>query len=214
MSNTKELKEYARRFIAWCWPKSLKEFIEVAAALGVTAIFIRGLLPNALGALQPLLPLFALAFFTFALWAIVLVQRLFFLSQPEAPRAPKPRPDVWLRDAVFYCVLRKWLGDGEQLELKGAQHQQAADYLKEIRQLARNGDLIIWGKRWENSTHDPLPADYWAHHEVEYLELHRDSAQDVRTDSATPEGKDGDSYKSLRVNKWQFEQQWPPTKKP
>jgi len=224
MNSTEKLKENARRFIAWCRPNSLADLLQIAGAAIGTVVFVHGLWPDTLGVLQPLLPLFALAFFAYLLWAMVLIRNLFFPSQTAGsqplvlstsamqPAIPaKPGPDVWLRDAVYYCVLREWVGDGGQVALKGAQHQEAADYLKEIRQLARNGDIIIWGKRWENSTYDPLLADYWARYEVEYLELHRDSAEDVRTDTATPEGKDGTSYKGLRVSKLQFEQRWPAT---
>ena len=226
MDRPHQFREYLGRFAEWCKPKSLAEFIEIAAAAFGTIVFVRWLMGEAsLGALRPLLPLFGVAFFAYLLWAIVLVRRLLYpapiptwlasATSSQASFAPpadtKPRPDVWLRDATFYCVHRRWLGDLEEGFTADTQYEEAAGLLKEIRQLARNGDITIWGKRWNNSTFDPIDPDYWEHHEVEYMELFKDKSEDVRTGSATPEGKDGPFYKALRVSKTQFEQRWPPT---
>jgi len=127
-----------------------------------------------------------------------------------SPIAMVPAPDAWLQEAVFYCVHGRWLGEHERALGAKGQLDQAADLLPEIRQLARNGELKIWGKVWENSTWDPIPADYWAHHDVDAIELMRERPGDVRTSSGTPDGKEGPFYKSLRVSRVQFEQRWPP----
>jgi hypothetical protein len=37
----------------------------------------------------------------------------------------------------------------------------------------------------------------------------RERPEEMKTSSATPEGKEGPFYKSLRVSKAQFERRWP-----
>jgi hypothetical protein len=130
-------------------------------------------------------------------------------ASAPAPAVTVGAPDAWLQEAVFYIVHGRWLGEHEQALNQPGQLDKAADLLGEIRQLARNGELMIWGKIWENSTWDPIPTDYWAHHDVDAIELMRERPEHMRTSSATPEGKEGPFHKSLRVSKAQFEQRWP-----
>jgi hypothetical protein len=77
MDAAAELKDRARRFVAWCRPGSLAEFIEICAAAAGTVVFVRWLMGDAtVDVLRPLLPLFGVAFFAYLLWAIILVRRL------------------------------------------------------------------------------------------------------------------------------------------
>ena len=83
----------------------------------------------------------------------------------------------------------------------------------EFRQRARNGNIVVWGKIWENGTWDPIPAEYWAHHWVEPTELMREKPERLVSDAATPEGKNGPFYKYLKVSRSQIEDRWPPQEK-
>lgn len=122
----------------------------------------------------------------------------------------KPEPDTWYLDAIFYCVHKRWLGEAEQALNQPGQLDEAADFLTVFRQHARNGNIVVWGKIWENSTWDPIPADYWAHHWVEPTELMREKPERLVSDAATPEGKNGPFYKYLKVSRSQIEEHCPP----
>ncbi len=65
--------------------------------------------------------------------------------------------DTWLRDAVVYVVHGRWLAENEQHLGEDGQITEASNVLSEMRQLARDGGLSIWGKPSPPSTYEHIP---------------------------------------------------------
>jgi hypothetical protein len=116
--------------------------------------------------------------------------------------------DVWLREAVFFAVHGRWLGENERALGEKGQTDRACDVADEMRQYARDGRLTVWGKEWRASTFDPIPQDYWVAHQIAFLSLLRERQEDTATEKATFDGK-GPFYRELMVSRSQVEALWP-----
>ena len=96
----------------------------------------------------------------------------------------------------------------EALKEAGTADKAAAN-LQQLRQLARDGELTVWGKRWNNGTLDPIKPDYWSHHQVEFLEMLNPA--EIENQFGHPRGSDDPVLKCLKVNKREIERHWPAT---
>jgi hypothetical protein len=88
-------------------------------------------------------------------------------------RSPQVR-DTWLREAAFYIVHGRWLGEDERALGEDGQISQASNVLTEMRQLARDGVLTVWGKASPPSAYEPIPQEYWTNHQIAFLSTMRD----------------------------------------
>jgi hypothetical protein len=118
--------------------------------------------------------------------------------------SPVPKRDTPLRQAVFYAVHGRWLAEHEHALSEDGQGDKAVEIITEIRQFARDNIVTVWGKKWNNSTWDPIPADYWSSHQIDVLSLFRNNPDHTKTEAGTPEGK-GLFFRSLMVSKKQIE---------
>lgn len=127
----------------------------------------------------------------------------------DAVIAANGKHDVWLLDAVHFVVHRNWesqyvqLGDTERLnKLFHAQ--------KEIRQLATDGDLPIWGM---NNFDGPLvliEPDYWQRYNFEFMGSlqHTAHPEEWQTENARPPNNLS-IYRSLKTSKQKIEEFFP-----
>jgi hypothetical protein len=76
--------------------------------------------------------------------------------------------------------------------------------LAEMRQLARDGALSIWGKVSPPSTYDLIPPEYWANHQIDFVSIMRDEPEMTKTEKAVFEGT-GPFYRNLMVSSAQIE---------
>ena len=83
-----------------------------------------------------------------------------------------PERDTRLGDALAYVVTgnfdRKAVWENEGGAISGM-----GDALKQFEKAARDGKVNVWGKRENWSVYDPIPADYWSTHGVDFLDLFR-----------------------------------------
>ena len=121
-------------------------------------------------------------------------------SKSSAPLAR----DTWLREAAFFIVHGHWLGEDERALGEDGQLTAASNVLAEMRQLARDGALSIWGKTSPASTYEIVPGEYWANHQIDFLSIMRDEPEMTKTEKATFEGT-GPFYKNLMVSRRQIE---------
>jgi hypothetical protein len=117
--------------------------------------------------------------------------------------APTVR-DTWLQQAVFYIVHGRWLAENEKALTEDGQITEASSALAEMRQLARDGALSIWGKVSPPSTYGLIPPEYWANHQIDFVSIMRDEPEMTKTEKAAFEGT-GPFYRNLMVSSAQIE---------
>jgi hypothetical protein len=117
--------------------------------------------------------------------------------------------DVWLLYAVHYTVFRNW--DARKINLSDSQElNELYDNQKQIRQLASDGDLPIWGM---NNFSGPLiliEPDYWQRYDFEFMGAlkHTDHPEEWKTENARPPN-DLSIYHSLKTSKEFIEKYFP-----
>ena len=116
--------------------------------------------------------------------------------------------DAWLQDAVCYAVHRRWLGADEKAFSTEAEMGKAGSIADEMRQLAFDGKFKVWGKASFVGVYEPIPPEFWAHHQIDFMRLVGDEAQNVKTERT---GRDYRIYRELMVSRAQTEAQWPPS---
>jgi hypothetical protein len=108
--------------------------------------------------------------------------------------------DSKLKEAITYAVTGVWddnLWDGSDGRIS-----RANEALVKFEQLARDAKLQIWGKLHSFGVYNPIPAEYWENHTVQYLSLFKDDA--VIENEGTPPPH----YLDLMVSRIQFEHVW------
>jgi hypothetical protein len=121
--------------------------------------------------------------------------------------------DVWLVEAVHYTVFRNWnarevsLSDSKELD-------ELYQNQKQIRQLASDGDLPIWGM---NNFSGPLVligTDYWQRYDFEFMGAlqHTEHPDEWKTENARPPN-DLSIYHSLKTSKEVIEKYFPTDQK-
>ena len=120
------------------------------------------------------------------------------VAQKDKTPAVVVERDTLLGDAVAYMVTGKFDRNAAWENEVGAISGMGAA-LEEFHQAARDGKLHVWGmpKMW--GVHDPIPADYWSSHSVNFMALFREQA-DVETD-----GSPEPHYHDIRVSRAEFE---------
>jgi hypothetical protein len=82
-------EELRKAILEWSRPRSLADALQIIGAVVATAWFV---FTTDFGPWRPILPLLALAFFCFAIWAISLVRSLLFSASPSAQAAQESTP--------------------------------------------------------------------------------------------------------------------------
>ena len=130
--------------------------------------------------------------------------------QMKVTRAPAF--DVSLTEAALYAVTGNWgmIGGKEHFATnkeRVAVGNQVADWLSEFEQKASNGDVRVWGRPQENSSGPIVEIDalHWRTHEAFPISVALGEPQSRQRLSLSREG----GYDDLRVNRAEFEEQWP-----
>ena len=123
-----------------------------------------------------------------------------------------PAFDVSLTEAALYAVTGRWgmIGGKEHFgtkEERAAVGNQVAAWLSDFEQRASNGDVRIWGRPQENSSGPIVEIDalHWRTHEAFPISVVLGEPQSRQRLSLSREG----GYDDLRVNRAEFEEQWP-----
>lgn len=88
--------------------------------------------------------------------------------------------DVWLLNAIHYVAFGSWqLKEWESLSGNIGKLSDASD---KIRQRARDGDLPIWGSRSGSQVLNPIDAEFWAYHGIEWFSLLKGETEELTTE--------------------------------
>jgi hypothetical protein len=124
-----------------------------------------------------------------------------FADTPLPLKAEAASRDRSLKEAMAFATTKKW---GERLwEMGEGAISTTGKELEKFHQLARDGKLRVWGKLDPWGVHNPIPAEYWSNHRVNFLSLFRSEA-DIENDSTPPP-----HYRDLMVSRADFEREWP-----
>jgi hypothetical protein len=126
-------------------------------------------------------------------------------SHSETPAFPKR--EIWLQDAVCRAIYGHWPTDDEQIFNQEGDVERVENVVRQMREFAGDGRLLIWGKSDAQRLFEQIPKSYWMDHKIEFLHLFG-SAENVRTEKATHSANQI-IFKSLMVCKSQIEALWP-----
>lgn len=120
--------------------------------------------------------------------------------------------DVSLTEAALYAVTGKWglIGGKEHFATNKERvliGNQVADWLAEFEQKASDGAVRVWGKPQENSSGPLVEIDalHWRTHEAYAISVALGEPKSRQRISMSREG----GYDDLRVNRAEFEREWP-----
>lgn len=145
----------------------------------------------------------AVSSLTAAAWYWLHMDRISRSDEAKPPQAEVVKRDLWLSDAIKWAVtgiwdLDDWPAGDEVLAVA-----------KEVRQLASDGDLTIWGKRADGDVWEFVPADYWKYCQVEWLSFIRGRAE-MRTEIAESGRTISPRFfHALMASRAQVIEQWP-----
>lgn len=101
----------------------------------------------------------------------------------------RPRRDVSLRGAIDRMATGDWVRPRD-LSLFKPEHDggEAAIIiaLRDIRQLARDGDLPVWGKIARYRSYEPIPTEYWGDGQIDIFSYLRGECQTEDRPMASP----------------------------
>lgn len=119
--------------------------------------------------------------------------------------------DVWLLDAVFYVAEGRWQSPNmlarHVSDIEDPKFMAKVEPAhREILQKAYDGDLLIWGRRADQS-HGPyveIDSKYWENHELEYWNMAKGNFEELET---SPIGiATGPIYKELKTSRNKVEE--------
>jgi hypothetical protein len=139
-----------------------------------------------------------------------------FRISDSAPKAKsiglRVERDVWLADAIWRAYLGKWerpdrdlSGPGVGATVAQALHDLA---VHEIRQLAFEEKLPVWGKRRGSTLWEPVPPGFWQENRVNYLTILRDEPSAILIERI-PRHERNDEWQELMTSKRAVESLWP-----
>jgi hypothetical protein len=132
-------------------------------------------------------------------------------AKDEARAEPVPEDDVWVSDAVVWSLSGEWI-DGEW---HAPEDLDCPQRLEELRELAAEGKLTIWGRSDDAAVWQPIEASYWKSGTVEPASL-AEGRENVVAEPKAPgkaksKRKSARKYSALKVSKSQIEEIWQPS---
>ena len=107
--------------------------------------------------------------------------------------------DVDISEALAYIAFRAW---GRGFDEVVASPNGAAEY-DEFLQAAADGQIPIWGRRETYGVLEPIPAEYWRHHRLDWFTLVKGQARTEVAHARPPH------YEGLMTSRSAVQRQWP-----
>lgn len=142
-----------------------------------------------------------------------LYPRFLFPCGPEnladrPKRQEKIERDTWLRDALFYIVLRRW--EDEPDVLNETEHLNALfEAATDVCQKAVDGDLSIWGRTGFSGPFLKIPGEYWQYFNINALKVAVSDPEELSVERTTRAGANHPVYRALKTSRMQIEELWP-----
>lgn len=114
------------------------------------------------------------------------------LRAPEGSRPLEQTRDVSVDKALAYMVFGSW--DREFYEVVSSKPSTGAAKYDAFLQAAADGEVPVWGRKDEGGVHEPIPAEYWRDHRIDWLGMMRDNP-------CTERGTPGPRYDALMTSK-------------
>ncbi len=118
-------------------------------------------------------------------------------------KEPVPEDDVWVSDAVLWSLSGEWTD-----EWHAPEDLDCPQRLEELRELAAEGKLTIWGRSDEDAPWQAIAPSYWKQGYVEPASL-AEGRENVVADPKSKR-KTARKYSALKVSKSQIEEIWQP----
>jgi hypothetical protein len=115
-----------------------------------------------------------------------------------------PMRDVGVGDAIAYICYRDWAHNFSAAA--GSRDVDVVDALQEFHQAASEDRVKIWGKPSRNAVFEPIQAEYWRRHQIEWFGLLKNSPTTEPTVSVADRGN---RYEELMTSRTQVEEVWP-----
>jgi hypothetical protein len=115
-----------------------------------------------------------------------------------------PARDVGVAEAIAYVCYRDW--GHNFLAAAGSRDVDVVTALQEFQQAAADDQVKIWGKPSHNAVFEPIPAEYWRRHQIEWFGLLRGPAT---TEPAVSVADHGNRYEELMTSRTEVEEVWP-----
>ncbi|SNT49710.1 protein of unknown function [Tardiphaga sp. OK246] len=120
--------------------------------------------------------------------------------------------DVWLADAIARAFRGEWKRVNVDLTGPGigvGESQRLYDLVtNDIRQLAYDGKLPVWGKRHNSDLWEPIDREFWKDNQVNYMSIIEDHPAKIRVQRAA-DHKRNDEWESLMTSWQMVEYLWP-----
>jgi len=126
-----------------------------------------------------------------------------------SPINQKVERDVWLLNAVHYIAFGSW--EFTEINLNEANWTAGHDAQMEIKQMAFDGRLPVWGIIGSGELFKPIPKEYWEHHYLKGLIFVINDPEGFCTE-VDGLASDHTIYNSLKASKAKVEELWPATK--
>jgi hypothetical protein len=134
---------------------------------------------------------------------------------------PAIERDVWLLDAIGRAFLGRWeritvemFGDGVGQE---SANRLGDLVLNQMRQLAYDGKIRIWGKRFSTDVWREIPPTFWADHQLDWFGFLKGTPEEFKTTVtvswAIDNSKVSETWSELMTSRAQVEQLWPNVKR-
>lgn len=144
-------------------------------------------------------------------------QSSFGLKVYSATAASPPERDVWLLDAIWRAHLGVWEKPNEvarEAYDEGFWNRLGVLIHEDIRQLAFDGKLPIWGKLNSTSLWTKIPNEFWDNHGVDWFEFRKGVPENLVTHvyglgSLPPAHQVGGTYVALMTSKSAVDTIWP-----
>jgi len=114
-----------------------------------------------------------------------------------------PVRDKPVGEALAYVLIGRW---GERFMTAVEQGlARSNDVSQQMRQLAHDGRLRVWGRRTESGIHELIPPDYWIDHQFEWFDLLRGNGTTKQTEPPASDRR----YVDLMVSRAEIEEVMP-----
>lgn len=117
------------------------------------------------------------------------------------------RRDVRIGEAIAYIATGAW--GGEFFETAGEPDSGLNQALDDLVQAAADGEVRVWGRLARDRVLEPIPAEYWRKHGIDWFSIAKDDPKTTAKYSVYDYDK-LEIFSGLMTSRVQVERKWPP----
>lgn len=125
-------------------------------------------------------------------------------------RGVEDHPDVLLRQAIHYIPDRTWREERQSWRASTNRLAVFRSVLAEVRRMARDGRLQVWGRRTETEPREPIPSGHWRDYRISIVSVMDDRDRNAcRSEPAELHASSQEVYYDLETSRLRVEEIWP-----